>query len=390
MVPRRSGNCRLLSTTIALLFIVIIQSTIRANAIETPIACAIRWDANYTNGPSDPGFFTAKALSPMEFRGRAPLHAQFDAKSAISWSPTPPSMDYEIQIAERGGFCWVFLVTGRNGQIDLQLPMNRAFTMMKMSSNRMKVRISIMVGTDNFGSTGHYTAAVDKIANIIGEPNYLAVGDRRVLWIPVDKKDIDAYWGADIGNFAEAINYLRRRTVELGLGRPYIVLLAASRSVASALQADAISRYAIIPPFENRETYGRFIHSVEDFWDAEVQQSSTAVIPTVMLGWDPRPRYLNPPPWVSHTALDLQHFIEAPTTTEIKEACQHAADWVRHHAERSAEGLVLIYSWNESDEAGTVLGPTIADPTGIHSSACATGLKTVPQPTGSEYSSTHR
>ena len=107
-----------------------------------------------------------------------------------------------------------------------------------------------------------YETAIDAILGVLQEPNYLKVGGRPVLWIPFEQQNIDAHWG-ELKNFANALDYLRMRSREVGLKEPYIILLAAPELAVATLKVDAISRYAIVPSFRNHESCAEFRHSVE-------------------------------------------------------------------------------------------------------------------------------
>lgn len=363
------------ATKLVVILALIMTVGTRSLASGGILPCAIRWDANYTNGPSDPGAFTAKDLAPPKFRGRAPLHTKVVSDSQLRWEPTQASMDQEIEFAAKANLCWAFLLSGRNGQIDFSHPMNRAFSWMKSSSKKAKVPITAMIGSDNFGTPSTYKSAIEAILGVIREPNYLKVGERPVLWIPFEQQNIDAYWGGELKNFANALDYLRMRSREVGLKEPYIVLLAAPEPAVATLRVDAISRYAIIPSFRDHESYEDFRHSVERFWDAELRKTQVDVVPTVMIGWDPRPRLEMKPPWQSTTVSDIEHYVLPPTDDEIFVACSNAASWVIRQPSRSPTGLVLIYSWNENDEAGTVLSPTLDDKSASHLHACGSAFK---------------
>lgn len=344
-------------------------------ACRASTACAIRWDANYSNGPTDPGTITAKTLAPPQFRNRVPLHGKFLEDSRLIWEPTRRSMDVEIELASRAGICWAFLLGGQKGKIDLSNPINRGFVLMKSSKFRLQVPITAMIGSDNLGSTSDFEAAIEMVLEIMKEPNYLKIRGRPILWIPIDTRDIRSYWSGDISIFGHALAYLRNRAQEIGLGLPYIVLLAATQQIATSVKADAISRYAIVLPYKNRESYKDFRRSVERFWDQQLDAVKVDYVPTVMIGWDPRPRHVTPTPWLPPDNKDSEHYVVPPTNDEIFVACKSAAQWNQRNADRNPNNLLLIYSWNENDEAGTVLGPTLGDEQGNHLHACASALK---------------
>src|SRR4051812_10444307 len=83
----------------------------RSVSASGPItACAIRWDAWYTNGPNDPAHYMASALSRPEFRALAPLHAKFNSAGEVTWEPTQETFDAEIRAAHKANLCWAYLM----------------------------------------------------------------------------------------------------------------------------------------------------------------------------------------------------------------------------------------------------------------------------------------
>src|SRR5271166_6618879 len=108
-----------------------------ANA--APKACAIRWDAWYTNGRQDPGAFTAAALSGPTWRDRTPLHAHFGESGRIVWAPSQETFDIEIRAAAKANLCWVYLAYGDRGVIDLGHPMMRGLWFHRHSTLRSEV-----------------------------------------------------------------------------------------------------------------------------------------------------------------------------------------------------------------------------------------------------------
>jgi hypothetical protein len=135
--------------------------------------------------------------------------------------------------------------------------------------------------------------------------------------------------------------------------------------VRTALGADAISAYAIALPSNINAPYAQLAAFTQLIWEREALATPAGVVPTVMIGWDTRPRKENPPAYdhSDHSHVDVTAHIIAPTPAEFAGECQRAVDFIHAHSERCASQLALIYAWNEDSEGGP-LEPTLGDPLG--------------------------
>jgi len=117
---------------------------------------------------------------------------------------------------------------------------------------------------------------------------------------------------------------------------------------------DAVSRYATWS--ETQMTpYAALMESEQASWEAD-KEKCDHVIPIVTAGYDCRPRmegygfalYNLSSPW-----------IYPPTENEFKEHLGAAHRWARNNSKPGSADSILIYSWNEFDEGGSCLCPTL-------------------------------
>lgn len=149
-----------------------------------PLACAIRWDAWYTNGPNDPAHFTAAALSNPEWRARTPLHAAIDENGRVDFRPTQETFDAEIRAAKQANLCWAYLAYGRDHKIDLGAPMMQGLKYHRSSAIKSKTSYALIVTAGTLGRTDDYRDAVSQVLMLMHDSNYQTVeldGERRPL-----------------------------------------------------------------------------------------------------------------------------------------------------------------------------------------------------------------
>ena len=119
--------------------------------------------------------------------------------------------------------------------------------------------------------------------------------------------------------------------------------------------------------FETLET------ATENYWNLELAASPTGVVPTVMIGWDTRPRQEHPPSWQPNIK-NSGGFVKAPTPDQFAEECNAAIRFITDHRQACPASLALIYAWNESSEGGP-LQPSLGDRTASKLRAAAKVLK---------------
>jgi hypothetical protein len=330
---------------------------------------AIRWDAQYCDTPGQPCFEEEKALGPSKWRFRAPLHSQILGPEQIRFLPTQETFDQEIIAAKSNNLkYWAYLMYGEDGAIDLKHSMMKGLAFHRASSIKSQINYAMMLTVDTMGRTGNYSQPVKNIVSLLHDDNYqTALGKRPVIYLYYIEALLGTYWGGSLANMAEAINALRDAARNEGLGNPYIVLMdsppASAEKVRAGLGADAISVYAIAPAPNISGPYSQLARSVRSYWEDEIKATSAGVVPTVMIGWDTRPRKEHPPAYDhrDRSHVDVAAHITAPTPAEFAAECQAAADFIYKHTDQCDSRLALIYAWNEDSEGGP-LEPTLGDP----------------------------
>ena len=76
-------------------------------------------------------------------------------------------------------------------------------------------------------------------------------------------------------------------------------------------------------------------------------------------GWDARPRYENPVPWL---VADQNHYVQ-PTVEELQQYFQSTIEFTCKNNVTTEAQTVIVYSWNENSENGASLIPTLGNGT---------------------------
>lgn len=108
--------------------------------------------------------------------------------------------------------------------------------------------------------------------------------------------------------------------------------------------------------------YSRFRELAEKSW-ASWDEKKYPHVPLLSAGWDNRPRYYNPVPWVTKEESMLQRYTETPTAEELAAHVKAGMDFVYKHQETCPAQSLMLYAWNEHDEGGW-LCPTLNPKTG--------------------------
>jgi hypothetical protein len=356
-----------------------------ASASNSITTCAIRWDAWYTNGPTDPGGYAAAALSPQQFHDLAPLHAKFDPSGHIKWAPSQATFDAEIRAAHGAGLCWAYLMYGKNGVIDLSDPLMKGLVFHRASSIKSQVDYALMTTTGLIGKPGQYDDSTKAIVDLMADSNYQHVSDRGqnrpLLFVYYQAADVAKIFAGSLAAVKQSMDAIRKSSANRGLGNPYIVVLLGPAKAAEdfriAVGADAISEYISGNRKKGVEPWGNFETTIEADWNAYAAATSAAIVPNLRSGADIRARCQTPPPYDHRfqPGFDCGKFyIINPTLAELKTEFQDATSWVRSHPQRDPTGLLLVYSWSECDESGNCLMPTYGDPDGRKLKAISAAL----------------
>ena len=94
------------------------------------------------------------------------------------------------------------------------------------------------------------------------------------------------------------------------------------------------------------------------WWNAALQSGAKVVIP-LPTGWDPRPRYEHPVPWVDQGP---EHFLQ-PTAKELQDFFKTSLELTCTNQNVTEAQTVIVYAWNENSENGAAIIPSIGNGT---------------------------
>lgn len=359
---------------------------VAGHASTAVTACAIRWDAWYTNGPSDPAHYTAIALSPPQFHNLAPLHAKFDSTGNIEWTPSQATFDAEIRAAQGAGLCWAYLMYGKNNVIDLNDSLMRGLVFHRSSSIKSQVDYALMTTTSLIGRPGQYADSSKATVDLMQDSNYqhVSVGgaSRPLLFLFYEAADLAKIFAGSLVTMKQSIDAIRQSSVQRGLGNPYIVVVLGPAKTAEAIRvalgADAISDYVAGQRTGGVQPWAGFERTIETEWNVYAAATSGASVPTLRSGGDIRARCESPPPYEHRFAPGFKcdnFYIVNPTLAELTTEFNDAVMWLGSHAANDPAHLLLVYAWSECDESGNCLMPTYGDPNGQKLTAISSVLR---------------
>lgn len=319
---------------------------------------AIRWDAWQAPG-SVPTRAVERALTPAPWQHRLPFFARVGADGGVAIDGgTQEIMDAEIALARRAGLgFWGFLGYPRESSMSVGLKLYLA------SARRQGLRFCILSELVQWGFAGPRLSDVAAWhIELFGHPDYQRVAGGRPLYFLGFLSDrlIAERWGSMDG-LRMATDRFRAAAVVAGTGDPFIVVMARPEDAARyvpALGADAASAYAIAGS-EVAAPYAALTRLVERRWD-EYAEAGLQVVPTVMSGWDRRPRIENPVPWErwQRAGAGMDRYYDAPRPDELAAHLRRALEWIAARPAVASPRVALIYAWNENDEGGWLV-PTL-------------------------------
>jgi hypothetical protein len=310
-------------------------------AAERPLVGAIRWDA-WHDGPV--GRAVEHTLGPEHWRTRLPWFAEVTGPGTVRTRADNQAVaDREIELAADLGLDYfAFLWYDSDREVGSEDEgMMRGLRLYRASPARDLVKYTVIIDGQRLGLPAERAAVVDRMQ----DPNWVKVDGRPLLftgmWYPAARADVDA---------------LRAASIAQGTGDPYVVHMVVSGNdhaqaveVATGSGADAVTWYAAGVTSAAGAPYAALARGVRTAWD-QVSARGAAVVPTVMTGWDPRPRVERPPFWGGSGP----NWYQPPTPAELATEFATALTWA---GQRGAPA-VIAYAWNEYDEGGW-LAPTL-------------------------------
>ncbi|UCD27624.1 MAG: hypothetical protein JSV03_10975 [Planctomycetota bacterium] len=319
---------------------------------------AIRWDAWHGNR-GIPGRAVEKSLGPLKWHYRLPFFAEVIGNDRVRIDgSTQEIIDREIEYAAVAGLdYWAFVTYPTDNPMSLGL--QRYLT----SSLRSQIRFCLITECTRWLQPSF----VERVVDLMCERGYQTVLDGRpLLYLAFIKQEkLDKFHDGQKG-FRLLLNAFRAKVRESGLLCPYIVVMDAvpsrGRKWVDAFGCDAISSYAT--GWEQQTiSYRQLAANTERFWE-RCRGTGAPVVPIIMTGWDRRPRIENPVPWEpwQKTGVNIEHYCQPGTPTDIAAHLRNALEWSKKHRDTAIAQTVIIYAWNEFDEGGW-LAPTISEGT---------------------------
>lgn len=320
-----------------------------------PFVGAIRWDAWYSPG-SAPTEAVKTSLSPERYRWRTPFFVSPGRDSGSISFPaiTQAEMDKEIQQAVFAGLdYWAFVAYGSKH------PMSKALYQFRTSTITDRLNYCLFTELDRWGSRAKPTALLQEHIGLMADKNYLRVlGNRPLYYLGfIAPAAVERNWQG-VAGLRGQIEAFRGNATKAALGNPFIVLAGDQNFLireAANIGGDAIGSYALTVG-NGRGSFTKLAEIAERGWD-QLRKSHLPVVPTVMTGWDRRPRIEHPVPWETkqRPGDGIGNFFSAPTQKELADHLTRALDWVAAQTPSEQPPAVLIYAWNENDEGGWLM-----------------------------------
>jgi hypothetical protein len=322
-----------------------------ATKTNRPLVGAIRWDAWYAPG-SEVTAAVERTLKPPKYRWRLPFFAKQDNAGHIRLPAiTQGLMDLEIaQAAYAGLDYWAFVAYPADSA--MTVPLQRYLA----SGRRSSIGFCMFTELSTWGVANRTAALIEQHISLMENDAYVRVHANRPLYYLgfITEKIANERWGS-VDGLRAGIDQFRARAIARGVGNPFIVLGVLPRD-ATAFEArlggDAVGAYAIADG-QVAGDYAALVRVAEKGWQT-LATSGLPVIPTVMAGWDRRPRVETPVPWEQsqRPGFGIEYYFASPDPAQLAAHLQNALAWIkRQPADRQAPAL-LIYAWNENDEGG--------------------------------------
>jgi hypothetical protein len=327
-----------------------------AGAVSRPIVGAIRWDAWYRPGNVE-NAAVASALEPPSYHFRLPWFAKISPSGTVRIEGGHQEiMDREILAAHSAGLkYWAFDYYGSGD------PMSVALELYLSSREKDKVNFCLMISANRLGSVRSFRDIIDRQVTYMAHPSHQSVLNGRPLVFLgfLSESTIRTHWDGNIRKLRRAVDYLRESAARRAGRDPYIALMTSdpvgSLQYLDLLELDALSAYAVRSAVRHAP-YSNLASRAKQFWEI-CAATGKQVIPTVMTGWDRRPRIEHPVPWEhwQKPRVGMDSYYQTATPSEIADHLATCLKWLSTHQRAAPAQAAIIYAWDEDDEGGWLI-----------------------------------
>lgn len=310
---------------------------------------AIRFDPWYSPDlyPGSNYWIAAHNLDSPKYQYRAPFCSSQVSPAMMAINCTQASMDAELVYASNAAIkWWAFAWYPTN------TPPRLAWNYYQASANIGLVKWCVLI---SYNSLTQLFPPLSDLVSYMGQTTYESFGGRPLLVLMKDS--------SSVASCAAAIVNLRAACVTAGIGDPYIIIQSSTVSSLTAdivtLNADAISCYALNITGNGPIPFTSLDTQVQAF-NASLIATTKPVVPLAMTGWDRRTRIERPPSfdleWKPFGAMT--NYVTPGTPAQQATHFAAVIAQVTANAAACPANRVLAYAWDEHDEGGGMLMPT--------------------------------
>eukprot|EP01084_Bolivina_argentea_P272598 464173_1 len=359
------------------------------HCICRPTVGVIRWDAwNQVNDQYDEiSYFVQNDMSPPQFHYRLPFFATTSPNVSFN-NDNQTVMDKEIQYAHTAGIdYWAFdmycpfkpnCVTSspycaqyaNQTQCCRYCPEKPAYGLDLYLTSQYKHLINFTLLL--LGSIPCNPTNIDYYVSLLKEPTYQTVTInntvRPLIYLFMFHQNEVNFCGG-WNKSKQAFDNIRTAVMNAGINNPYFVYMSQginqAYEYADKLGFDAMSCYNVgAQGTVNGSAFNVLAQTNADWWNnaykgSDNEYSVKKGIMNIQTGWDPRPRYENPPPWIRQGPA---YFLQ-PTTDELQSLILNAVNFTCKYSDFIEAQTMIIYAWNECTENGACIMPTLGNGT---------------------------
>jgi hypothetical protein len=328
--------------------------------VVTPLIGAIRWDAWWAptvNATSSDNFTIAQSLF-SDYGARRPVYGWFD--SGVTNHQT--IVDKEINLAADHGLdFFAFVWYPEDDRIPSHLGVEHlmdVFNDYMTSSYKSRIKFAFILQqgwvTDRGVAPDYWRRhTVPFLISKFEDTQYLKTLDNRpiVFWFGAGVMEDEAKGGFGV-NWQLELNYFVEQVRAAGLGDPLIIDnnmdLTSARKYNEAGATSYGPSGAVPDGLRAQRCWETQAAKDKANWAATIQ-AGLRVVPGLTAVNDPRPR-------------NYGYWVDQPTYSQWEQELRDAFCFLsRHSSDATSPPIALVYAWNELDEGGPGIVPTMQE-----------------------------